>query len=190
MTKLILASNNPNKLKEMSALLRDRFEVITLAQTGIECEPEETGTTFLENARIKAKTICDLTGFPAVADDSGLCVPALNGAPGIYSARYSPEHTDKANNALLLKNMEHIDQREAYYMCAIALVFPDGREFTAQGRCDGIILRTPRGKGGFGYDPLFYVPELSKTFAETTPEEKNTVSHRARALRELQTRNF
>lgn len=190
MTKLILASNNPNKLREMTELLKDRFEVVSPAMAGISCEPEETGTTFTENARIKARAFCEASGLAAIADDSGLCVPALGGAPGVYSARYSPERTDGANNALLLNNMQGVSRREAYYMCAICLVFPDGREICAEGRCDGVLLERPRGRGGFGYDPLFYVPELGKTFAEATPEEKNTVSHRARALRALKEQKF
>lgn len=184
--KIAIATNNPGKLREIRAILGGFFdEALSLADLGIDVDIEETGTTLTENALIKARTIRDLTGLPALADDSGLMVDALGGAPGVYSARYAgEEHDDKKNNALLLKNLEG-KPRDAKFCSVIALCYPDGRELTAEGSVEGTILEEERGKGGFGYDPLFFSPELGKTFAEATPEEKNSVSHRSRALRAM-----
>ena len=184
--KIAIATNNPNKLREIRAILGGFFdEALSLADLGIDIDIEETGTTLTENALIKARTIRDLTGLPALADDSGLMVDALGGAPGVYSARYAgEEHDDKKNNALLLKNLEG-KPRDAKFCSVIALSYPDGRELTAEGSVRGVILEEERGTGGFGYDPLFFSPELGKTFAEATPEQKNSVSHRSRALRAM-----
>lgn len=184
--KIAIATNNPGKLREIRAILGGFFdEALSLSDLGIDIDIEETGTTLTENALIKARTIRDLTGLPALADDSGLMVDALGGAPGVYSARYAgEEHDDKKNNALLLKNLEG-KPRDAKFCSVIALCYPDGRELTAEGSVEGTILEEERGKGGFGYDPLFFSPELGKTFAEATPEEKNSVSHRSRALRAM-----
>ena len=184
--KIAIATNNPNKLREIRAILGGFFdEALSLADLGIDIDIEETGTTLTENALIKARTIRDLTGLPALADDSGLMVDALDGAPGVYSARYAgEEHDDKKNNALLLKNLEG-KPRDAKFCSVIALCYPDGRELTAEGSVCGVILEEERGTGGFGYDPLFFSPELGKTFAEATPEQKNSVSHRSRALRAM-----
>lgn len=184
--KIAIATNNPNKLREIRAILGGFFdEALSLSDLGIDIDIEETGTTLTENALIKARTIRDLTGLPALADDSGLMVDALYGAPGVYSARYAgEEHDDKKNNALLLKNLEG-KPRDAKFCSVIALCYPDGRELTAEGSVRGVILEEERGTGGFGYDPLFFSPELGKTFAEATPEQKNSVSHRSRALRAM-----
>lgn len=186
--KIVIATNNRNKLKEIRAVLGGFFEeMYSLGDLGINVEIEETGDTLTENALIKARTILNLTGLASLADDSGLMCDALGGAPGVYSARYAgEEHDDAKNNALLLHNLAGKD-RTAHFCSVIALCLPDGREFTAEGRVDGVITDSARGNGGFGYDPLFFSPELGKTFAEATPEEKNSVSHRGRALRNMET---
>ena len=190
----VLASNNAHKLKEIRALLADKFEKIcSLADVGIHTDIDETGVTFEENAFIKAQTIFDMLGgkYAVLADDSGLCVEALDGAPGVYSARYAGNPCDDAkNNALLLKNLHELEKtvpknRNAYFASVVAAVLPYGRKISGEGRVNGIILDEYRGGGGFGYDPLFYCTELSKTFAEAEMHEKNTVSHRARALAAL-----
>ena len=184
--KIAIATNNANKLREIRAILGGFFEeAYLLSDLGIDIDIAETGETLTENALIKARTIRDMTGLAALADDSGLMVDALNGAPGVYSARYAgEEHDDKKNNALLLRNLAG-KSRDAHFCSVIAVCFPDGRELTAEGRVDGTVLEEERGKGGFGYDPLFFSPELGKTFAEATPEEKNSVSHRSRALHNM-----
>ena len=184
--KIAIATNNLNKLREIRAILGDFFEeALSLGDLGIHTDIEETGSTLTENALIKARTIRDMTGLPALADDSGLMVDALDGAPGVYSARYAgEEHDDKKNNALLLKNLAG-KPRNARFCSVIAICYPDGRELTAEGSVKGVILEEERGKGGFGYDPLFFSPELGKTFAEAAPEEKNSVSHRSRALHNM-----
>lgn len=185
--KIAIATNNRNKLKEIRAVLGGFFdEMLSLDDLGIDVEIEETGTTLTENALIKARTIRDMTGLASLADDSGLMCDALGGAPGVYSARYAgEEHDDAKNNALLLKNIAGKD-RTAHFCSVIALCLPDGREYTAEGRVDGVITEEARGNGGFGYDPLFFSPELGKTFAEASAEEKNSVSHRGRALRNME----
>ncbi len=185
--KIAIATNNRKKLAEIRAVLGGFFEeMYSLDDLGISVEIEETGSTLTENALIKARAILGMTGLASLADDSGLMCDALDGAPGVYSARYAGEgHDDKANNALLLENLAGRD-RSAHFCSVIALCLPDGREFTAEGRVDGIILDAERGEGGFGYDPLFFSPELGKTFAEASPDEKNSVSHRGRALRNME----
>lgn len=184
--KFLLATNNQGKLRELRAILGDGIEVVTLKEMGIVSDPEETGTTFAENARIKAQAGLAASGLPCIADDSGLSVDALQGAPGVYSARYAGEACDTAaNNALLLKNLQGISDRRGAFHCAICVCFPDGSELTAEGRCNGVITESPRGENGFGYDPLFYVESYGKTFAELSADEKNAISHRSCALREL-----
>lgn len=186
--KLLIASNNAHKITEIKAIVGDFFdEVLSLREAGVEADVEENGTTFADNARIKAEAICRMTGCAALADDSGLMVDALGGAPGVYSARYGGRHTDAERIALLLENMKDVpdEQRTAQFACAVTCLMPDGRKIAVQGVCPGVILRAPRGEGGFGYDPVFYLPELGKTFAELAGEEKNRISHRGRALREF-----
>jgi XTP/dITP diphosphohydrolase len=189
--KLIVASRNRHKVKELRDLLAAHLgeapELVTMDEAGFTEEIVEDGVSFAENACIKAETVCAATGCAAVGDDSGLCVTALDGAPGIYSARYAGEHgNDAANNALLLRNLEGKTDRSAYFACAIACAFPDGREtLVVEGRAHGVILEEARGEGGFGYDPLFYVPELGKTFSELSEAEKNAVSHRGVAVKDF-----
>ena len=182
--KYVLATHNPGKLKEMGAILAQfGVEVVSPRDLGITVDVEETGTTFAENAMLKAKAICAAAKLPAIADDSGLCVDALNGGPGVYSARYGGEGLDdKGRYMLLLNNMRGQPTRAAHFACAIACAFPNGDELTAEGRCDGTIAFAPMGEGGFGYDPVFFVPELKKTFGQLTAEEKSAISHRGRAL--------
>lgn len=189
----VLASHNAHKLAEIRAILADEFDkVLSLKDVGVEVDIDETGATFEQNAYIKAKAVADLLpGYAVVADDSGLCVPCLNGEPGVYSARYAGEVCDdRANNSLLLNNLHEREKtlprdRNAYFVSAVVLLFPGGAFVSGEGRVDGTILDEYRGSGGFGYDPLFFCTELNKTFAEATADEKNSVSHRARALAEL-----
>ena len=184
----VLASNNEGKLAELREILSGLgLEVISQRQAGLSLSVEETGATFEDNALLKARAACDALGLPAIADDSGLEVAALGGAPGVYSARYGAvdglELSSEERNALLLRNTEGAEDRRARFVSAIACVFPDGTVLHARGEVAGELLREPRGDGGFGYDPVFYLPELKKSMAELTPEEKNAVSHRGRALR-------
>ena len=185
--KLIIASNNAHKLTEMKAILAPFFEdVQSMREAGIEHETVEDGSTFMENALKKARELAELSGCCAIADDSGLCVDALGGAPGIFSARYSGTHgDDQANNRKLLKELEGAKDRGAHYTCAIALVWPDGKTVTAEDYLYGEIARDARGSNGFGYDPLFIIPELGRRTAEISAEEKNRISHRGKALRQL-----
>ena len=183
--KLVLASGNFGKLREMRMLLGDRFDVVSMKELGLDPAIEENGETFEENALIKANALLKLTGCACIADDSGLEVDALNGRPGVHSARYCGVHgDDEANNQLLLKELEDVpdDKRTARYACAMALVRPGHAPVVGRGACEGYILRAYRGKGGFGYDPLFLSADFGKTFAEASLEEKNAVSHRARAI--------
>ena len=185
--KFILATHNPGKLREMADILSHLgVEVVSPADVGITVEVEETGATFAENAMLKAKAICAASGLPAIADDSGLCVDALNGGPGVYSARYGGEGLDdKGRYTLLLNSMRGQTTRAAHFACAIACAFPGGKTLTAEGRCDGAIAFAPLGEGGFGYDPVFLVPKKGKTFGQLTAEEKSEISHRGRALRDF-----
>ncbi len=185
--KLILASNNAHKLVEIRAILGSEFdEILSMKEAGIVHETVEDGSTFLENAEKKAREIMEISGCCALADDSGLCVEALGGAPGIYSARYAGEHgDDKANNRKLLRELEGVEDRRAHFACAMVLVRPDGSVVRAEGRMDGVIAFEESGENGFGYDPLFYLPERGCTNAQLTPEEKNAISHRANALHAL-----
>ncbi len=183
--KLVLASKNPHKLEELRAILGDlEVEIILESDAGVDVDVEETGTTFEENARLKAEAVMKACGLPAVADDSGLCVDALNGAPGVYSARYGGEGLDDAGRyRLVMDNLRGMLDRRAKFVSCICCCFPDGRVIEARGECPGTIAYAPQGTNGFGYDPVFFVPGLKKTFAQMTPEEKNAVSHRGNALR-------
>ncbi len=183
--RLVVASNNAHKLKEIAEIFT-QFEVVSQGQVGFCEEVAETGETFLENALIKATAAAKALGIPALADDSGLCVDALGGAPGIFSARYAGGHgDDKANRLLLLKNLEGVDNRRAHFTSALAFVYPDGKALTAEGHTYGEILYAEEGNGGFGYDPIFKSDDLGKSFGVATAEEKNAVSHRGRSLQAL-----
>ncbi len=182
--KLIIASNNKHKIYEIKKILGGKFsEILSLSDAGIEHETVEDGKTFAENAYKKAKEIAEISGCTALADDSGICVDALGGAPGVYSARFGGTHgDDEANNRLLLKMLEDKENKSAHYACAMALVYPDGTCIEAVGYMYGEITHSPRGSRGFGYDPLFIPTGESRTVAEMTDEEKNAISHRAKAL--------
>lgn len=188
MMKVVLASKNAHKLKEISKIT-EKFdmELVLESQLGVDIDVEETGSTFEENSFIKAEAVMKTTGLPALADDSGIAVDALNGEPGIYSARYGfdPSLDDWGRLELLLKNTEQVPDgsRQAQFVCVITLVTPEGQVIQARGEAHGELLRQPAGEGGFGYDPIFYYPPLGKSFAELSPEEKNQVSHRAQALK-------
>ena len=186
--RLVLASNNFGKLRELKAILGDIFDVYSMREMGINVDVEENGETFEENALIKAEALMKLTGCATLSDDSGLCVDALGGRPGVHSARYCGVHgDDEANNQLLLKELENTpdEERTAHYGAAVALCRPGHAPIITYGKCEGRILRAYRGEGGFGYDPLFYSDDLGMTFAEADPDVKNGVSHRARAIRLL-----
>ena len=181
--KLVVATGNLHKLREIAEIFTE-FEVVSQKQMGFDEDVEETGTTFAENALIKARAAAKALGCVALADDSGLCVDALNGEPGIYSARYCGHHgSDEENRRLLLKNMLGVENRSAHFTSAIALVYPDGRELLAEGHTYGKILYEEVGNGGFGYDCIFENDDLGKSFGVATAEEKNAVSHRGRAIR-------
>ena len=182
--RYILASNNKGKLKEMKAILAPfGAELVSQSEAGLNFEADETGTSFEENALIKARAACEALHEPSIADDSGLSVEALNGAPGVYSARYGGCTTDVERLELLLKNMEGRENRKAKFVSCIACVFPNGDVITARGECEGNITHEPRGEGGFGYDPVFELAGKDETMAELSAEEKNAVSHRGRALK-------
>ena len=185
--RFVLATHNPGKLREMGEILKDfGIEVVSPRDLGITVDVEETGTTFAENAMLKAKAICKEANLPAIADDSGLCVDALGGAPGVYSARYGGEGLDdKGRYMLLLSSLRGAPTRAAHFACAVACAFPNGDTLTAEGRCDGSIAYAPLGEGGFGYDPVFLLPGTGKTFGQLTQEEKSAVSHRGRALKDF-----
>lgn len=185
--KVVLASKNKHKLIEISKIT-EKFdiELVMESDLGVDIDVEETGTTFEENSFLKANAVMQATGLPALADDSGIAVDALNGEPGVYSARYGFDESldDWGRLQLLLKNTEQVPdgQRQAQFVCVITLVMPDGQTIQARGEVHGELLRAPVGEGGFGYDPIFYYPPFGKSLAEVTPEEKNQVSHRAKAL--------
>ena len=171
--KVVLASHNAKKITEMRAILSQMgVEVLSQRDVGVDLEPEETGTTFEANARIKAKAVMEATGLPAIADDSGLMVDALD---------------DTGRWQLLLRNMAGQSHRTCRFVSVICCAFPDGSEILARGECPGVLAEGPSGAGGFGYDPIFFLPQLGKTMAQLTPEEKNQISHRARALAGFQT---
>ena len=183
--KFVLATHNPNKIREMGAILGQfGVEVVSPKELGITVDVEETGSTFAENAMLKAKAICELAKLPAIADDSGLCVDALNGGPGVYSARFGGEGLDdKGRYTLLLEMLRGQTDRAAHFHTSIVCAFPNGDGLVCEGECPGTIAFAPMGEGGFGYDPVFFVPELRKTFGQLTAEEKASVSHRGKALR-------
>ena len=182
--KFVLASQNRHKLAEMDLILSAHgVEVVLQSELGLHVDVEETGSTFAENAMLKARAVMAASGLPAIADDSGVCVDALQGAPGVYSARYGgPELDDVGRYRLLLSVMQGQTDRSAHFTSAIACVFPNGDTIEAEGQCPGTIAFAPQGNGGFGYDPVFFLPELRKTYAQLTPEEKAAVSHRGKAL--------
>ena len=182
--KFVLASQNKHKLVEMQDILSAHgVEVVLQSDLGLHVDVEETGDTFAENALLKAKAVMEASGLPAIADDSGVCCDALSGAPGVYSARYGgPELDDAGRYRLLLANMQGAKTRAAHFTSAIACIFPNGDTIEAEGICPGTIAFAPQGTGGFGYDPVFFLPELRKTYAQLTPEEKAAVSHRGKAL--------
>ena len=184
--KLVVATGNAHKLREIAQIFTE-YEIVSQKQAGFDEEVEETGVTFVENALIKARAASKALGVIALADDSGLCVEALGGAPGVYSARYCGWHgDDKANNEKLLSKLSGVpdEKRTARFVCAICVSFPDGSEITAEGACEGRIGYEYRGNNGFGYDPLFMVGD--KSFAELSAEEKDAVSHRGNALKRLE----
>lgn len=188
--KIVLATHNAGKIREFKSILEPLgYEAVSVHDVIADItEPEETGTTFAENALLKATYYMKATGLPCLADDSGIAADALGGRPGVYSARYAgPDCDDEANNQKLIRDLAPYtgDDRKGYYACVVALVWPDGRSLTGKGKCDGIIRDFYQGEGGFGYDPLFYLPEFGKTMAELSMEEKNQISHRGRALRDL-----
>ncbi|MCG8472426.1 MAG: XTP/dITP diphosphatase [Desulfobacterales bacterium] len=184
---LVLATRNKGKTEEIRALLKGHpVELKNLDDFGPIPEVIEDGDTFDDNAYKKASFTARVLGFPAIADDSGLTVEALDGRPGVYSARFAGEDADDAaNNAKLLKELEGKGNRKAAFECVISIAVPTGPALTYEGRCEGVIAEVPSGDGGFGYDPLFYVPEKGKTFAELTMEEKGEISHRGKALQEV-----
>ncbi len=184
--KIVLASHNQKKIVELRTLLSEYIpdvEILSLADAGVEGDIVEDGDTFEANALIKARAAA-ASGYIGVGDDSGLCVEALGGAPGVYSARYAGEQgDDEANLDLVLENMKGVSDRRAAFVCCIACVFPDGSDpIVCHGRVDGELLEARQGSGGFGYDPIFYYPPFGETFGVASAEQKNTVSHRARAL--------
>ena len=186
--KVVLASKNPHKLVEISQIT-EKFgmELVLESQLGVDIDVEETGSTFEENSFLKAEAVMKATGLPALADDSGICVDALGGEPGIYSARYGFDDSldDFGRLQLLLRNTENVPdgQRQAQFVCVITFVTPDGKVIQARGEVHGELLRAPFGEGGFGYDPIFYYPPFGKSLAQVSPAEKNSVSHQANALK-------
>ena len=182
--KLIIASNNKHKIYEIKKILGDKFdEILSLSEVNIDHDTIEDGVTFMENALKKAREIAEISGCATLADDSGICCDALDGAPGVYSARFAGTHgDDENNNRHLLAMLEDKVDKSAHYTCAMALCYPDGKEITAEGYMYGSITKDRRGERGFGYDPLFVPVGESRTVAEMTDEEKNAISHRGRAL--------
>ena len=186
--KVVLASKNQHKLVEMRDILSAQgVEVVLESDVGVDVDVEETGTTFEENSLLKAKAVMEASGLPAIADDSGLAVDALGGAPGVYSARYGGEELDDAGRyRLLLKNMRGQLDRRCKFVSVITLCMPNGDVISARGECPGTLAYAPQGENGFGYDPVFFVPGKKKTFAQLTAEEKNAISHRGNALKLFQ----
>ena len=186
--RAVLASKNQKKLRELQEILSAQgVELVLQSDLGVDIDVEETGDSFEANAILKAKAVCQATGLPAISDDSGLSVDALDGAPGIYSARYGKEGLDdEGRYRLLLQNMEGEKNRACRFVCVICCAFPSGERLLARGECPGLLAEAPQGAGGFGYDPIFYLPELGKSMAELSAEEKNRISHRGAALRVFQ----
>ena len=188
--KVVLASKNPHKLIEIQEILEQfDMELVLQSELGVDIDVDETGTSFEENSLLKAEAVVKATGLPALADDSGLCVDALGGAPGIYSARYGAPAcvTDRDRLNHLLENLRAIrsEERTARFVCVMTLLYPDGKKLVAAGSCEGYIASEPHGAAGFGYDPVFYIPREGRTFAEMGEEKKNQISHRANALKRL-----
>ena len=191
--KAVLASKNQNKLAEISKIVAQfGIELVLQSELGLDIDVDETGETFEENSMLKARAVMEASGMPAIADDSGLMVDALDGAPGVYSARYGGSHdrTDEERYRYLLSNLENVpdEKRSAKFVSVITLLYPDGHAIVARGECPGTILHAPRGENGFGYDPVFFVTSEGKSMAELSPERKNEISHRARALQVLAAR--
>lgn len=183
--KVLAATGNKGKIREFSQILTPLgFEVVSQKDIGLDIDPEETGETFAENAKIKAIAFMQASNMPVIADDSGLMVDFLGGAPGVYSARYA-EGSDKDRYEKLLINMEDAKDRTARFVSSVCMVFPDGKTVEAEGSCEGVIAHSPSGENGFGYDPVFYIPQMGKTIAEMSADEKNAISHRGMALRLL-----
>ena len=188
MKQVVIATKNKGKAKDFEALFTPLgYEVVTMFDVAPDMEIEETGTTFEENAVLKAETLSKALGTIVIADDSGLAVDALNGAPGVYSARYAGDHDDEANIVKVLENLKGLpeEKRTARFMCALAIAGPELETTTVFGSCEGVILEEKRGTNGFGYDPIFFVPALGLAMAELTPEEKGAISHRGNAIRKL-----
>lgn len=188
MKQVVIATKNKGKAKDFEALFTPLgFEVVTMFDVAPDMEIEETGTTFEENAVLKAETLAKALNMIVIADDSGLVVDALDGAPGVYSARYAGDHDDEANIVKVLENLAGVpeEKRTARFMCALAIAGPEIDTTTVFGTCEGFILEEKRGTNGFGYDPIFFVPEKDRAMAELTPEEKGAISHRGNAIRKL-----
>ncbi len=189
MTKIILASNNQNKVAEVKEILKDKnVEIVSLKEAGIDVDVDENGTTFEENALIKARAVCKMTGDITMADDSGLEVDYMDKQPGVYSARFMGHDTSyDIKNKAIIDKLEGVegDARSARFVAAIAVVFPDGKEIVTRGTMEGLIAREPAGDNGFGYDPIVYLPEYGMTSAQLAPEEKNKISHRGKALKKM-----
>ncbi len=185
--KVIAATKNKGKIREMQEILSPLdIEIVSQQEMGIEVDAEETGDTFEKNALIKARAVAMICDYPILADDSGICVDALGGAPGVRSARYAGDDaTDSDRINKILREIGDSENRNAKFVTAVAFIFPDGREVTAAGEVKGHITHEPHGENGFGYDPIFFSEELGKTFAESSDAEKNSVSHRGRALKNL-----
>jgi len=188
MKQVVIATKNKGKAQDFEALFQPLgFEVVTMFDVAPDMEIEETGTTFEENAVLKAETLAKALNMIVIADDSGLAVDALDGAPGVYSARYAGDHDDEANIVKVLENLAGVpeEKRTARFMCALAIAGPEMDTTTVFGTCEGVILQEKRGTNGFGYDPIFFIPELGRAMAELTPEEKGAISHRGNAIRKL-----
>ena len=184
--KLLIASNNQHKIEEIKVVLHGKFdEITTLQDEGIDCDPEENGQTFFDNALIKARAVAKYTDKAVLADDTGLCVNALGGEPGVHSARYAGNHASSANRRKLLVELQNATDRSAYFQTVVVLLYPDGTLIAGEGEVHGRIIEKEQGANGFGYDSIFFATELNKTFAEATTAEKLTVSHRSRALKDL-----
>ena len=189
--RVVLASQNRHKLAEIQAILAQYdMKLVLQSELGVQIDVEETGSSFEENSELKARAVVEATGLTAIADDSGLCVDVLDGAPGIYSARYGAPDcvTDRDRLNYLLQNMRGVrsEERTARFVCVITLLYPDGRKLVARGSCEGMIAFEPSGEDGFGYDPVFYIPSLGCTFAQMGADQKNRISHRANALLRLE----
>ncbi len=182
---IVIASANKHKIEEFQKIFAGRFQnIVSMTEAGFSGDVEETGETLFENALIKAKTVSEALGVPVLSDDTGLIAVALKTEPGVRSARYAGDHDDAKNRKKLIEKLEYLD-KTAYFSCVLVLYYPDGHYITAEGKTYGTIVSEERGNGGFGYDSIFLSEDLGKTFAEATPEEKNGVSHRGRAAKNL-----